>query len=142
MIDLIKPKEFVINEKTYILSRFPAVEGREIACKYPTSAIPKLGDYETNEQTMFKLMSYVCAVINGEKVRLDNRALINNHVEDWETLMKIEAAMIEYNASFFQNGRISSFFEDFAQNVQVWISSTMTNSLHSLFKNDTPVSTN
>ena len=32
---MIEPKEFEVNGKTFILSKFPAVQGREIVAKYP-----------------------------------------------------------------------------------------------------------
>ena len=52
-MDMLQPKEFKTTdqsgtERTYILSKFPAVQGREIISKYPLSAMPKLGDYAVN----------------------------------------------------------------------------------------------
>ena len=65
----IKPKEIVIkdldgDERKFIISRFPAVEGREIIAGYPITAIPKFGDYASNETVMLKLMTYA-SVINA-----------------------------------------------------------------------------
>lgn len=119
MIDkLLDPKEIEIDGKIYIISHFPAIAGREIMAKYPTSIMPKVGDYAVNEETMLKLMSYVAIPgpnVGAIPLRLNSRALIDNHIKSWETLGKIEIAMMEYNCSFFQNGRISNFFADFAQ---------------------------
>ena len=121
------PIEKEIDGKTYILSKFPAVAGREIVCKYPLSGLPKLGDYGVNEETMFKLMKYVAVKLpDGKQLALENRALIDNHIDSWETLTKIEYAMMEYNCSFFRNGRILSFFEDFVQKLPQWISKMWT----------------
>jgi len=127
MIDpkLIDPKQIEIDEKQFIISKFPAVAGREIISKYPLSAVPKLGDYAVNEETMLKLMAYVAVEKDGRTMGLSNKALIDNHVGSWETLAKIEMAMLEYNCSFFQNGRISRFFDDIAQNIPQWISKTL-----------------
>ncbi|EKC9955256.1 hypothetical protein OQO23_004137 [Salmonella enterica] len=110
MAELIQPKEFKAvdqdgNERTYIISKFPAIEGREIVCKYPVSAMPKVGDYAVNEETMLKLMSCVAVDINGTPLRLTTRALVNNHCPDWEVLGRVEMAMMEYNVSFFAKGR-------------------------------------
>lgn len=121
MAGLIKPTEFVVTDgdgkdHTYILSKFDAIAGREIITKYLMSNLPKLGDYEVSEKTMLDLMSYV-AVPRGdglEPLRLTTRALVINHVPDWEMLGRIEKAMVEYNASFFRGEKISSFFEDLA----------------------------
>jgi len=142
-MNLKEPKEFLIDGKTYLLSKFDAWTGREIIAKYPLSSLPKLGDYVINEQTMAKLMSYVAVVLeNGTELRLTTKDLINNHIVSWESLVKIEIAMLEYNCSFFQNGRISTFFENFAQKLPQWISKTLTDSLAPLLRKEKPPSTN
>lgn len=122
---LLQSKELTVTDqdgkqRTFLISKFDAVTGREIVAKYPTSAImqaiPKLGDYQVSEDTMIKLMHYVAVQpAEGPTLRLSSRALINNHVGDWETLAKIEMAMLEYNCSFFTSGRIFGFFDDIAQ---------------------------
>lgn len=130
--DLIKPKEFsCLNMDgevvSVFLSRFDAVTGREILAKYPISALPKLGDYAENHATMLKLMGYVAIQLeNGNFQRLTTQALINNHVGDAETLMKIEMAMLEYNSSFFQKGRISDFFDEFVETLATKITGILT----------------
>lgn len=130
---MIQPKEIEIDGKIFIISKFPAVAGREIMAKYPTSGLPKIGDYKVNEEVMLKLMSYV-AVPNGtsQPLKLGSQILINNHIvasegaEAWETLGKIEIEMMRYNCSFFRDGRISTFFEDLAQKLPQWVSKTLT----------------
>lgn len=130
MADLLEPKELELElpdgtKKTYILSKFPAIQGREIVCKYPLSGMPKLGDYQVNEETMLKLMAFV-AIPHGDGVlRLSTKELVNNHVKSWETLAKLEIAMMEYNCSFFGNGRGSTFLESIAQKAQALISKTL-----------------
>jgi hypothetical protein len=120
---MIEPKEIEIDGRKYTISKFPAVAGREIIAKYPLSGMPKLGDYAVNEETMLKLMCFVSITLpDGNKLALSNRTLVDNHVSSWETLAKIEIAAMEYNCSFFQNGRISRFFDDFAQKLPAWIS--------------------
>lgn len=129
---MISPKPITIktqagDERTYILHKFPAVQGREIVAKYPLSAIPKLGDYAVNEETMLKLMAFVGVPRDGgEPLLLSQRALVDNHVPDWETLGRIELAMMEYNVSFFANGRSSTFFEAIAQKAQALLIKTLT----------------
>lgn len=131
---MIQPKEIEIDGKSYIISKFPAVSGREIIAKYPLSGAPKIGDYKVNEETMLKLMCYVgIPRADGlQPLMLTTRSLVDNHVESWEALAKIEMAMMEYNCSFFQNGRISSFFESFAQKLPTWITKILTDSLDQL----------
>lgn len=119
---MIQPKELEIGGKTFIISKFPAIAGREIVAKYPTSGMPKIGDYATNEETMLKLMCYVGVKQpnNAPPLMLTTRALIDNHLGDWETLAKVEMAMMEYNCSFFRDGRISTFLNDIMQNLPAW----------------------
>lgn len=123
MSDLLKPKTIILTDqdgtsKSYILSKIPAVQCREIITQYPLTAIPKIGDYKTNESIMFKLMNYVGVDIAGKVQRLETEALINNHVSDFEVLLRLEAAMIDYNCSFFTKGTGSTFFALIAQNMK------------------------
>lgn len=119
----LEPKDILIEGKAFIISKFPAIAGRKIVTQYLSSGIPKIGDYAVNEATMFEMMKYVAAVTeNGTKIPLVTEALINNHVvskiSSWEMQLKLEKAMMEYNCSFFQDGRISNFFGDIAQKFQ------------------------
>ena len=84
---MLEPKDFTVTlpggvEKTYILSKFPAIAGREIICKYPMSGLPKIGDYSVNEETMLKLMKYVAVKIDGGSMLLSTREIVDNHVQD------------------------------------------------------------
>lgn len=141
---MIEPKPIVIDDKEFILSKFPAVAGREIIAKYPISSIPKLGDYKVNEETMLKLMHYVAVTIEPgpRELRLSTVALIDNHVKNWETLAKLEMAMLEYNCSFFRNGRVSTFFDTIAQKLPASISKILTDLLPQLSQTAKPLSTN
>lgn len=114
------------GEKTYVLSKFAAIAGREIIAGYPLSGMPKLGDYKVNEEMMLKLMSHVGVPREGaEPLTLSTRALVDNHVPDWETLARIEWAMMELNCSFFGNGRALSFLQGIAQEAKGWVSETL-----------------
>lgn len=132
-----------IDGKKYYLSKFPAVAGREIIAKYPLTGLPKIGDYKVNEETMLKLISFVQVELEGgHKLALSERGLVDNHVPSWETLAKIEFAMLEYNCSFFQNGRISSLLDDFAQKLPQLISKMLTALSAQSSAQDKPPSTN
>lgn len=128
---LLEPKEITIEnpdgtESTYVLSKFSAISGREIISKYPTANIPKLGDYATSEEIMLKLMAHVGVPReNGEPLMLKTRALVDNHFKSWETLVKVEFAMMEYNCSFFANGKGSTFLEAITQKAQAFLSQTL-----------------
>jgi hypothetical protein len=135
---MLEPKEVPIklpdgNDKIYVLSKFPAVAGREIVAKYPIAIMPKLGDYQVSEETMIKLMAYVGVKLdNGDTLMLTTRSLIDNHVTSWETLAKIEVAMMEYNCSFFGSGRASGFFDGIAQKLPPLVTKILTDSLQQL----------
>lgn len=115
---LLQPKEVTIKtadgaENTFIISKFPAIPGREIICKYPLSALPRVGEYGVNEETMLKLLTY-CAVpkSDGDPIPLSTRALVDQHVPDWETLMRLEYACLEYNVTFLRSAGSSNFLKD------------------------------
>ncbi|AAT37721.1 gp15 E [Burkholderia phage BcepB1A] len=137
---LIQPKEIEVltgagdeGTRTYVISKLPATVAREVITQYPVSAIPKLGDYARNEELMLKLMGYVELPGAGA---LKTRALIDNHVPDFETLARLEMAMLEYNCSFFAKGKASGFLASLAEKVQALITSTLTDSLRVLSKKD------
>lgn len=146
---LLDPKEVTVktqkgDERKYILSHFPAAAGREIIVKYPLSSVPKLSDYGVNEETMYKLMCYVGVPIEGkdEPLLLTTKALVDNHVPDWETLARIEIGMIEYNTSFFGNGVAATFLEAIAQKAPAWITRMLTDFLQPLLQKIRQASTN
>lgn len=113
---------------TFVLTKFPATVGREIVAKYPVSNLPKLGDYGVSEATMLKLMSYVGVRLDGrdEPMMLTSRALVDNHAGDWETLARLEWAMLEYNCSFFANGLSSDTLAGLVEKARPWISQMLT----------------
>ncbi len=137
---LLESKIIEIDGKNFIISKFPAIAGREIITQYPISGMPKFGDYKVNEEIMLKLMSFVAVSVNGQELQLSTQALINNHVGNWETLAKIEMAMLEYNCSFFLDGRVSTFLNDMLQAIPQWITKILTPLLEPLSQAEKPLS--
>lgn len=137
-MSLLEPKEMAIplmgqGEKTFILSKFPAIAGREIITQYPVTAMPKIGDYKTNEELMLKIMAFVGVPREGgEPLRLTTRELVDNHVPDWEALVRLEIAMMDYNCAFFSDGRASAFLASAVSTALPWITSTLTGLSESL----------
>lgn len=127
---MIEPKEFIIEHNDaiykYNISKFPATVGREIISKYPIALLPKIGDYGVSEDTMLKMMSYVERVYDDRNVQLCNKALVDNHVPDWEVLARLEIAMIDYNCSFFRNGKGLDFLKKFQSLVEPKITEMLT----------------
>lgn len=117
---LLKPIDFPLlnsdNEVvTYKLGNFDSVTGREIITQYPMTGLPKIGDYPSNRELMYKLMSFVAVVKDGREIRLTTPALVMNHVETPEMLLKIEMKMMEKNCSFFRDGRSLDLLDIIAQ---------------------------
>ena len=107
--NMIDEKSIEVQGKEYVISKLPATVAREILFLYPSSNIPKIGDYATSERIMLLLMSYVGVRVGDSIIPLKTKELVNNHVPDAETLILIEKEMFKYNYSFFQNGNASTF---------------------------------
>lgn len=140
MADLLDPKTVFVADRHgvnrgYIVGRFPAIAGREIAAKYPTSiaALAKQWEenqYAENEAIMLKAMSFVEAILpDGNTVRLTTAALVDNHVTDAESLMRLEKELLEHNFSFFEKFTRSISSGGLLQNMLKLIMSTLTLSL-------------
>lgn len=119
-MDLLKPMPIKVKdvdgmEHDFIISRLPASVGREVLAKYPTSALPKIGDYDVSAQAMMLMMKYVAKPTDdGGMIRLTTQSLIDNHVPDGEALLRLEIEMLKHNTSFF--GHAGSFdFRGFLQ---------------------------
>lgn len=115
---MLEPKEFEdgpqsMSGGTFVLSKFPATVGREIIMQYPTSALPKVGDYSTNEALMLKIMRHVGVRIPGrdDPLMLNSLQLVDNHVKSSEDLLRLEWAMMNYNFAFFGNGKLSGILD-------------------------------
>lgn len=125
------------------LSKFPAIQGREIITNYPLSNMPKLGDYKVSEEIMLKLMSFIERVYDdGNTIQLANRALVDNHVPNWEVLVQLEMKMIEYNCSFFRNGKALDFLKKSTSLAESKITETLTALLGKLSQVEKPRSKN
>lgn len=128
---MIQPKTVSIqcqdgSSKDFVISKLPALLGREVVTQYIPTAMPKVGEYKSNEELLLKLMSCVAVPVENGELRLTTRALIDNHVPDFECLMRLEAAMFEYNVSFFQNGRALTFLGAIEGKAKELITQTLT----------------
>lgn len=125
---LLEPKDIVLGDKTFVVSKFPATIGREILMQYPTSAMPKIGDYATNEALMFKIMKYVGVMVadRPEPLMLTTPQLVDNHVVSTEDLMRLEWAMMSHNFAFFSNGSLSGILDRVAGQTTQLISKILT----------------
>jgi len=127
------PKEVRIptlqgSERTYTIHHMSAYDGRKVAVCYTQGALPKIGEYDVNEEMSLLMMRYVSVLPEGanEPLFLQTKAQIENHVPDWECLARLEIEMIKYNTSFFQEGKASGLLETFVEKGTELISSMLT----------------
>lgn len=140
---MIDAKEIEIDGKVFIISKYPPTEGREIVSKYPVANLPKLGEYAVSHETMLKNVSYAAIKESDGTIRqLKTKALIDNHVGSWETLVKLEWALLEYNISFFHDGRALNFLGGIAQKLPTWITKILTDFAGQLLQKEEPPSGN
>jgi hypothetical protein len=124
---LIKPKLIEItnidgNNLKFNIGRIPAIVGREILVGYPSSLIPKVGEYKVNEALMIKLLSFVEAYnADDEPVTLggvNNDHIINTYVTDATTLMLLEKEMFAYNFPFLKFEKSKGFLSSFVSKIK------------------------
>lgn len=132
-MNYLEPKSITIacadgDTREFIIHKFPAIAGREILSQYPLTAAPKIGNYQENEKLMLKLMCYVHALDGDKTVPLNSQLLVDKHIPEFETLMKLEWEVMQYNCSFFQNGGLSALL---AEAVALFIKSTSLTSMDS-----------
>ena len=109
---MIEPKEIEIEGKKYIISKMPATVAREVLFKYPTSNLPKIGDYNVSQEIMLKLLSYTAVELpDGSQLELKTQTLVDNHVPSAKALILLEKEMFVYNYDFFQDGTASAFLQ-------------------------------
>ena len=114
-----KRKEITLKDidgvkHTYKIERYPATVGMEIIVKLPISGLPKLGDFEELKGVRDTIFSYI---YNEKDMALETKALIDNHVPDGETALKLMKESLEFNYSFFQQGILSNFLTKLAGRV-------------------------
>lgn len=135
MPELIKPKDITIKdldgvEHTFIISRLPATVGREILAKYPVANAPKIGDYGVSSEAMRLMMKYVAIPREmADPLCLTTQALIDNHIPDGQTLIRLEFEMLGYNTDFFGIGSNQDLVGSLIRKYVPLIMSTVTSSL-------------
>ena len=113
---MLEPKEIVINDKTFVIHKFPATVAIEIMARImggtlPAALVPKAGDFEMVESMMIKAMGYVAIRRPAlPDLLLGSKELIDNHCVDYKTYLKVLEAIREYNELFFIAGSASNFY--------------------------------
>jgi len=121
------------SSKKFVISMFPALDGREILTKYPQGLLMSAKNYEVSREMLLKVMTYCAAVLpDGAKLVLESSALIENHCPTTEVLIKLEKEVILYNTAFFFNARTSNFLKGFLRQLEDGAVSALTRFAQSL----------
>ena len=120
-------------KRKYTICDVPYMSGgREICSQFVSSAAPKIGDYKLNEALAMKMFNHIYVDVAGNMVALSNSAMIDNHVPDFITGVKLESAMIEKNLGFSVAGKIRKFQQQWKADAPELITKTLTLLLRSL----------
>ncbi len=106
-LGLIEPKEIEINGNTFIISKMPCTVAQEVLFKLPTGLMPFIKDFNQSQEMAFKMLWYCLRCYSDkEPIQLTSKALIDAHVPDFDTLIKLEKECVSYNFDFFQGGKV------------------------------------
>lgn len=123
-LPLIDPIEKSIEDsngktKIFRIGKVPYLDGgRQICSQYITTAAPKIGDYQQNEdlaRIMFKYIEVVDS--SGSAIRLLTDDLVNSHITDFVTGIKLEAAALEHNLGFTLAGQLSEYRQSWLEKI-------------------------
>lgn len=89
-------KEVEINGMRFIIHKAPATVAYNAALEYGMGQDNK--DADAIMRAVYKLMAYVEIVLpDDRKVVLNNQEIINQHIQDMETLLKLQKEVVVVN---------------------------------------------
>ena len=113
-MELLKPKEFSVVDldgvtRRYLIGKIPyAAGGRRLAVD-GIAQIKKLEYIQDNDLAAL-MFSHISALTeDGTEIRLTTNALIDNHVPDIPTGLRLEMELIEHNTGFSVAGKLREF---------------------------------
>lgn len=135
-IGLLEPKTVEINGCRFIISKMPCTVAQEVIFKLPTGLIPLLSNFSQTEEVALKMLSYCERVYGGDQpnIKLITKELIDNHVPDFQTLIKLEQECLQYNYDFFNDGRVLDFLNKGLSHVESKASGILTDLLDRLLQ--------
>lgn len=131
---LLEPKTVEINGCKFIISKMPCTTAQEVIFNMPAGLIPVISNFAKSEEQAFKMLKYTERVYSDGRpnVPLISKEIINNHVPDFDTLIKLEYECLQYNFDFFKDGRALNFLNAGLSHVQSSISEILTDLLDRL----------
>lgn len=120
-MSLIKPLDITITDidgidRSYRISRFPAVVGLEIIAKVPSNVATLSKQLPHLKELVLQMCKYIAVDAPTDdggthEITLSTQALIDNHVPDGQTLLRLLFELIRHNTSFF--GRADQSIQEF-----------------------------
>ena len=141
--NLIAPKLIEINGCKFIISKMPCTVAQEVIVQLPAGFIPIINNFSKSQEMAFKMLSYCERVYDDRaNVPLISKELIDNHVPDFNTLIKLETACINHNYDFFENGAVWNFLTKGLCRAESSLSKILMDSLDKLLQAEKQHSTN
>lgn len=104
---MLEPKEIMIDEKSYLIHKFPAWDGVMLMGKIPQALDFSNPDEDGRKKVWAEVFSYIAIpVAKGLPIFLTTQGLIDNHVKGWSQMVKLMRAITEYNEDFLENGKL------------------------------------
>ena len=106
-----KTKIVQIDGRNYRISELPLMVSRDVMFNYPTTLLPKIGNYGENERLFKLLMKYVEVQPEPDKnpdwwIRLDTEESINQNVSA-KGVIQLEKEVIDFSTDFFSSGKLT-----------------------------------
>ena len=106
-----KTKIVQIDGRNYRISELPLMVARDVMFNYPTTLLPKIGNYGENERLFKLLMKYVEVQPEPDKnpdwwIRLDTEESINQNVSA-KGVIQLEKEVIDFSTDFFSSGKLT-----------------------------------
>lgn len=148
MQPLIKPIDREIADldgviRNYRIGRFPAIVGLEIIAKVPSNIASLKNQMPHLRELVLQMMQFVAVDIplddgGTQEMRLSTSALVDNHVPDGETLLRLCFEVMRHNTSFFGQGgqSILDYLLEKLTDSLPKITQTLAESFRSLSPND------
>lgn len=140
---MLETKEFVAENKTFVLHKFPAAQGHDLYKRMQALN----GDVDKQHDFMLRVMKYVRvkpdASNPGLEYTLDSEVMINQQITSVKALLDIENEIVAWNFDFLSKGEIYICLNsmekvaDNAQNIE-----TLTDLLGALLSQGEQPSTN
>lgn len=110
-MSLIKPLDITIKdldgiERNYRISRFPTVAGLEIIARVPSNVATLSKQLPHLRELVLQMCKYVAVDVPTDdggthEIILSTQALIDNHVPDSQSLLRILFELMRHNTPFF-----------------------------------------